>query len=164
MKYFIPAVNTSLKCFLQNSRTKYFVLNIKLVILKRIFRALFHPYSQYWDEIFPPYSCFWDQIFLPKFKIMGNGMNCFVLNIKAVIGKRILWESFHPSSQYWDEIFHPCSWYWFEIFSPKFQIMVNGMNYFVLNIKEIILKRIFWELFHPFSYTGMKYYLGGKKY
>ena len=94
---------------------------------------------------------------------MGNRMNYFVLNIKGVILKRILWELFHPSSQYWDEIFQPCSRYWDEIFTPKFQIMDNGMNYFVLNIKEVIFKRIFGELFQPFNYTGIKYYLASKK-
>ena len=42
----------------------YFVLNIKVVILKRIFWELFHPFSQYWNEIFPPK--FHKAIFKPK--------------------------------------------------------------------------------------------------
>ena len=106
----------------------YFVLNIKAVIPKRILWELFHPSSQYWDEIFP-------------LKFMDNGMNYFVLNIKVVIFKGIFWKLFNPCNQYWNEIFHPCSRYWDEIFPPKLLPIKQkttdiGRKYFLSSFKE----------------------------
>ena len=61
----------------------YFVLNIKVVILKNIFWELFNPCSQYWNEIFYPCSWYWDEIFPPKFQIMDNRMNYFSPKYKS---------------------------------------------------------------------------------